>query len=224
MRLFSYKLTTDSGFAPNPFYGMLTLATCKPGIRRTKKKGDWIAGFTSGKLCGDKVGKEKLVYLMQVTEKVTIAEYFQNPKYRNKKPRGDSDYTATMGDNIYAPCYDSLGKLRNYSRIENSNHGPNDQQHDVSGQYALISTRFYYFGKSAIEIPRHVRPNVPKSQTSYGVETRNNKRIKEFIAHIEKHYEIGIHGQPHDWDENSKLKVSSVKKCRFTRKRIRCRR
>jgi hypothetical protein len=28
-----------------------------------KEKGDWIAGFTSGKLCGDKVGKNKLIYL-----------------------------------------------------------------------------------------------------------------------------------------------------------------
>jgi hypothetical protein len=63
MRLFSYKLTTDLDFAPNPFYGMLTLVTCKPGKRRTKKKGDWIAGFTSGKSCGDKVGKKKLIYL-----------------------------------------------------------------------------------------------------------------------------------------------------------------
>nr|WP_269667332.1 hypothetical protein [Polaromonas naphthalenivorans] len=28
-------MTHDSGFAPNPFHGTLTLATCKPGIRRT---------------------------------------------------------------------------------------------------------------------------------------------------------------------------------------------
>ncbi|WP_198140678.1 Nmad2 family putative nucleotide modification protein [Polaromonas naphthalenivorans] len=30
-----YLMTHDSGFAPNPFHGTLTLATCKPGIRRT---------------------------------------------------------------------------------------------------------------------------------------------------------------------------------------------
>jgi hypothetical protein len=37
VRLFTYKMTHDSGFAPNPFYDILTLATCKPGIRKTKK-------------------------------------------------------------------------------------------------------------------------------------------------------------------------------------------
>ena len=50
IRLFSYKLTNDGGFAPNPFWGALTLATCKPQIRLSKRIGDWIAGFSSGTL------------------------------------------------------------------------------------------------------------------------------------------------------------------------------
>lgn len=53
LRLFSYKLTNDSGFAPNPFAGVMTLAACKPKIRLCKMPGDWIAGFTSGQLDTD---------------------------------------------------------------------------------------------------------------------------------------------------------------------------
>ena len=34
MRLFAYKMTHDTGFAPNPFWGWMTLATCKSQIRR----------------------------------------------------------------------------------------------------------------------------------------------------------------------------------------------
>ena len=34
MRLFSYVVARDYGFAPNPFYEMCTLATCKPRIRK----------------------------------------------------------------------------------------------------------------------------------------------------------------------------------------------
>jgi hypothetical protein len=41
-------MTNDSGFAPNPFWGILTLPTRKASMRRSKKIGDWIAGFTSG--------------------------------------------------------------------------------------------------------------------------------------------------------------------------------
>jgi len=41
-------MTHDSGFAPNPLFGCLTLPTCMTEIRRTKKVGDWVAGFASG--------------------------------------------------------------------------------------------------------------------------------------------------------------------------------
>lgn len=85
MRLFSYKMTHDTGFAPNPFGHTLTLATCKPQIRRSKKQGDWIAGFTSKALTGDRVGEERLIYLMQVgkncTYATTTATLFSRTKY-----------------------------------------------------------------------------------------------------------------------------------------------
>ena len=40
MRVFSYIVTHDTGYAPNPFHGFLTLACCKPLIRRTAEVGD----------------------------------------------------------------------------------------------------------------------------------------------------------------------------------------
>lgn len=43
-RYFSYILTRDYGFAPNPFNGTCTLATCKPKIRATANvaNGLWV--------------------------------------------------------------------------------------------------------------------------------------------------------------------------------------
>lgn len=79
MRLFSYKMTTDSGFAPNPFGRSLTLATCKPQIRRSKKVGDWIVGFTSAELAGDPIGSERLIYLMRVGQKLHMRDYYYDP-------------------------------------------------------------------------------------------------------------------------------------------------
>ncbi len=48
-KMWSYKLVWDTMFAPNPLFDVLTLATCKPGIRRSpnNRKGMWIAGFTA---------------------------------------------------------------------------------------------------------------------------------------------------------------------------------
>ena len=41
MNLYSYVITRDYGFAPNPFWNICTLATCKPQIREHALKGDW---------------------------------------------------------------------------------------------------------------------------------------------------------------------------------------
>lgn len=43
-RIYRYVLMNDGGMAPCPDNGWLTLATCKPGIRKTAKQGDWVIG------------------------------------------------------------------------------------------------------------------------------------------------------------------------------------
>jgi hypothetical protein len=150
--LFSYKLEHDSGFAPNPFGGVLTLATCKPCIRKSKKIGDWIAGFTSKKLNGAEVGSEKLIYLMRVTTKISIGDYFNDPKYKDKIPNKNSK-KCWVGDNIYRPKISMPSSYRDYELIQNSSHDDSDIKKDISGQYVLISNEFYYFGRNALEIP-----------------------------------------------------------------------
>lgn len=102
MRLFSYKMTNDSGFAPNPFGCTLTLATCKPQIRRYKKEGDWIAGFTSVKLAGHEVGSERLIYLMRVAEKLPMWEYFWDSRFRDKIPHKATSATSAYSQ---ATCF-----------------------------------------------------------------------------------------------------------------------
>jgi len=39
--LHSYVVARDYGFAPNPFFGFCTLATCKPRLRSVAQVGDW---------------------------------------------------------------------------------------------------------------------------------------------------------------------------------------
>lgn len=85
--MWSYKLTYDRMFAPNPFFGVLTLATCKPVIRRSPNStpGTWIAGWTACTLHNADVydekidrcamGHEKLIYLAQIDENITLDEY-----------------------------------------------------------------------------------------------------------------------------------------------------
>jgi hypothetical protein len=86
MKIYSYVVEHDSGLSPNPTGGFCTLAFCKftrdgitPNIVELARVGDWVAG-TGGK-CGTSAGHGRLVYAMRVTEKMTLRDYFRDPRF-----------------------------------------------------------------------------------------------------------------------------------------------
>ena len=202
-RLFSYKLINDSGFAPNPYFGLLTLATCKPGIRRAKDVGDWIAGFTSKQLCGDPVGKERLIFLMQVTEKMCFSRYYGDRRFTNKIPdRSKPQCIWLTGDNIYKTKSKNSSNFEDFEQLPNPNHNETKKEHDLSGEFVLVSSRFFYFGSEALIIPEEIRPEVPKGQSANGVRTKDEILAEKFIRYFVSHCKIGVHGTPHSWTED----------------------
>ena len=196
VRLFAYKMTHDVGFAPNPFRGLLTLATCKPRIRLHKVVGDWIAGFTSTRLNGDELGHERLVYLMQVTDKRTLAEYHDESAFSAKIPKVDPARCVDgTGDNIYGIRDGALFQVKNRYHDESS------VERDTSGQFALISNRFAYFGSQPLIVPDEVRPSVPSGVAGHGVRTADPARALAFIDYVLSHG-TGIHAAPTTWPRN----------------------
>ena len=195
--LFSYKMTHDTGFAPNPFYGVLSLANCKPQIRLKKKVGDYIAGFTSKRLCGEKVGEERLVFFMKVSQKLSYFEYFNDERYKNKIPN-KSSLMSEAGDNIYMPDPTENG---GFIQLANPYHVKDEMDHDLSGKFVLISHEFFYFGSGAIPIFRsEFNIKVPKYQSAHGVKTDNDVEIQKLYRYLSKSYKanIAIHA-PHSW-------------------------
>ena len=98
-RIYSYVVRYDSGFAPNPFYGYCTLATCKPPIRRAANIGDWVVGSGSNDRSIRRGGR--MVYAMRVTEVITFDEYSEDPRFEPKKPYRRGSRKQSCGDNIY---------------------------------------------------------------------------------------------------------------------------
>ena len=193
IRLFSYKQTHDTGFAPNPFHGVCTLATCKPKIRLHKNVGDWIAGFTSRGLNGDDVGYVRLIYLMQVAEKLPFEIYHSDKRFAAKIPTQGSEHCVeTVGDNIYG--------LRNghIFQIPNRSHFEKDIAKDTSGRYALVGSTFAYFGSDPLVIPDEVRPRLPIGQAGHGVRTDDPLRAQAFVDFVMARG-TGVHARPTSW-------------------------
>ncbi len=197
MGLRSYKMTVDTGFAPNPYGRTLTLATCKPDMRKCVQEGEWIAGFTSSKMCGHKVGEERLVYLMRVAKKLHVRDYFSDPGFEDKIPDLDTNSReAQAGDNIYRPLVSNANSSEDFEQLENPNHVARDRKWDIDGEWVLVADEFYYFGKSAIALPGRMRPEVPLGQSRYGQLTCSD-RSERFLRYVRNGYGVGRHGHPH---------------------------
>jgi hypothetical protein len=193
--LYSYKMTDDSGFAPNPFFKIMTLATCKPQIRESKKLGVYIAGFTSNDLCNEKVGFERMVFIMKVTAKIDFNTYYHDQEYRCKRPSPESRITKS-GDNIYHTINGKYIQERNFF------HKQKNIEHDLKSNMVLISKNFFYFGSGAIPI-NQFKIKVPTFQSSQGYCTDDRKEISRLWNFLENNYNKNcLINPPHFWDEN----------------------
>ena len=76
--LYIYVVARDFGFAPNPFHGYCTLATCKPGIRNSASIDDWIMGVGGSRL--NATGR--CIYLMKVTEIINYNDYWKDERFK----------------------------------------------------------------------------------------------------------------------------------------------
>lgn len=188
-RLFTYVIPNDTGFAPNPFHGVLTLNCCKPVIRRTAQVGDWVAANTAADF---PAGPGLLVYAMRVTDKKTMAEYdaWTRRELPEKIPSARSrDYGRRAGDSMYDFSDDPP------SRRRDGFHTSEDMGQDLSGVYTLLSDHFYYFGGLPVEIPEHLRPVIHGGRAHKS--DKNAPHVGDFVAWVTSEFEPNrIYGMP----------------------------
>ena len=132
-RIYLYKLTADTGGAPCVQNGLLSLAICKPMIRRRAMRNDLIFGFAAKSLHPD----NRLIYVARVTEKLCDGKYYKDTRY------------ARRDDCIYKRKADRF-KWKKGSL----HHGKKHIVRDL-GSYpkylranVLLSADFRYFGKA----------------------------------------------------------------------------
>ncbi len=146
-----YVVARDFGFAPNPFHGYCTLATCKPVVRRMATNDDWVIGMGGQKL--DAVGR--CIFAMQVTETLTFNEYWASELFLDKKPVRNGSRRMMLGDNIYNR--EDNGEWRQLDSHHSRPDGTPDADNiktDTGTNRVLISDRYFYFGDQAPEVPK----------------------------------------------------------------------
>jgi putative DNA base modification enzyme with NMAD domain len=189
VRLFSYCVKTDDGAAPNPYWRYCTLVICKPAIRRVAEVGDWVVGTGSRHaLSGNLSGR--VIYSMKVTAKIPMAAYdsFVRKYCPGKRPSvRHGDWRRQLGDAIYEFKHSP-------PRVRPSVHDEDNRKRDLSGEYALISEHFWYFGRSG--------PTLPPSLLSLAQQRRghrvhlNDPLRPAFLRWIARQGRRGVRGLP----------------------------
>lgn len=130
-RIYFYKLTADSGGAPCVRRGLLSLAICKPMIRKTAREGDLIFGFAANSLHPD----NRLIYAAYVTKKLSGGDYYKSSRYIRRPD-----------------CIYRLSGTHFVWKKKSKYHGPESVKHDLGDHpnypraNVLLSRDFRYFG------------------------------------------------------------------------------
>jgi hypothetical protein len=191
----------DSGFAPNPFYGFCTLATCKPDIRKSATTGEWVIGSGSA----DKSLKRGgfLVYAMRVTETIHFMQYWNDPRFQNKKPDLSRSRMRACGDNIYCKAVNGRwGQLNSFHSQNDGSPNPKHIKRDTGVDRILVSEDFVYFGGEGPKIPAKFRNFGGKDICMKGQGRKildDPKFIGEFVTWLQSLGQQGYAGRPLDW-------------------------
>ena len=200
-RLFSYVVRFDSGFAPNPFHGYCTLATCKPRIRERANVEDWVVG-TASNAKGVRRGGH-LVYAMRVTEILKTAQYWHDPRFERKRPDLNHSWVSASGDNIYEPVGSCAWRQLD-SYHTNRDGRPNERhiKRDTGVPQILVSEDFVYHGGEGPKLPDRFQSggnmDLCRALRSYQL-VRDEEVIASFVAWLQSQGGRGYEGKPWDW-------------------------
>ena len=162
MRLHSYIVAFDGGFAPCVTKSLCTLACCKPRIRAKAEPGDWVLGTTT-----EDRGAGRVVYLMQVQRVLSFAEYYRDPQLCRRR------------DCIYRPL-----ARGDYQQKKNPWHGHANIKKDLSGKRVLLAKRFVYLRRERAPHPARISEvRCALSRASYMGNTGHEGQESRLLRH-----------------------------------------
>jgi len=153
-----YVVDRDFGFAPNPFHGYCTLATCMPRIRAKAQIGDWIVGMGGARL----KATGRCIYAMRTTQTLSFNQYWTSEAYFDKRPVRNGSSVMMVGDNIYFHDSEtnSWQQLDSHHSSPDGTPNPLNVNKDTSADRVLISRDFFYFGRTAPLVPPCILSNL----------------------------------------------------------------
>lgn len=202
MKLHSYVIDHDLGFAPNPFYGACTLAACKPRIRQHASVDDYIVGTG----CAKRKRSGYLIYFMRVQEILSFDAYWNDPRFTMKRPNFCGSKMQAYGDNIYhMDAHNGLWiQEKSFHSYPNGKTNQRNFSNDTSSTRVLISRDFAYWGGCGPVIPGCFRDHggIDICCLRQGHKNRfPDELVTTFVGWLRSLEAKGFQGKPLDWSK-----------------------
>jgi hypothetical protein len=184
-------MTHDTGLAPNPFFGICSLAVCTPNhMNANLNPGDWVLGHTTS------ANQRRLVYAMRLTRVLDMSTYFR--EFPQKRPKVCGRPEERCGDNMY-DCSDG-----HWTRMPSVHHNnPSAFEQDINHKVYLAEdeTNFWYFGGNnqssfVLEFSDHF-PSLVQERQGFSY-IYDKTVIQEFTQWLSKQSAPGLRGYPRD--------------------------
>jgi len=205
-RTYLYKLISDRGGAPcamAPAPGespLLTLAICKPAIRRTAQPGDRILGITSHALAqSDEYPLCAVIYAAIVEEGIDARDYFLSAGSFSARPDCIYEFHQQNGiaahtgrSNLHRSEANLLKDLGRYPFYRNGR--------------VLLSHNFRYFGPAAVRIPARLHLLYAAAESlgqGHRVYTDNDPESREADALFRQLWKLNTSHTPETVDSDA---------------------
>jgi hypothetical protein len=179
-RIYRYVLMHDTGMAPNPRGGLVTLATCKPEIRKHAREGDWVvANFPSPK-------NELVAWAGRIKRCIPVGYY------ASEFPERD--------DALHEMTVDGEPQ-RIRGKHEWYHQGTSEQHKDRSGNVLIFDMNScWYFGDQGRQYHTTLEHLIARGR-GHRVNNRKPGDLEELLAWLKTQGTPGIHGSPRDeWE------------------------
>ncbi len=180
-QFYRYVLADDNGTAPCPQNGLLTLATCKPKVRKTTGAGDLIAAFAPSPC-----PMHMLAYAARVREVVEWPAYASKYAYPSRN------------DAVYAFLPDG-----HVTRLREDYHTTDHHKaQDLSARVLIFDpAETWYFGKNLQELPKHLQwcsigGKGSRNGRGHNVDEVDLDADDSLLTWLKRTYAPGFHGAP----------------------------
>ncbi len=145
----------------------------------------------------------RIIFAMRVGEKLSFQNYWDDPRFSQKKPTFFASLSRAYGDNIYHHERGIWIQEDSHHSLPGGAVNVSNLNRDTNADSVLIGTDFVYWGEAAPRVPAELQAVVSGEDLYPSSRSHRSNFSDSFVRAVNKWfseiYPRGIQGRPTSW-------------------------